>query len=47
MKEAQNRSRRCLRSESDKGVVIANFVEREGMTTFVISGGSVDSGSGG
>jgi hypothetical protein len=28
MKEAQNRSRRCLQSESDKGVVVANFIER-------------------
>ena len=30
MKEAQNRSRRRLRSELDKGIVTANFVERGG-----------------
>ena len=47
MKEAQNRSRRRLRSELDKGVVVANIVEREGMTTFVISGGSIGSSGGG
>ncbi len=41
MEEVQNMSRRCLRSESDKGVVVTSSLSGEETTPFIISGGSV------
>ncbi len=50
MKEVQNRSRRCLWSELDKGVNVTSLLSEKGTTTFIISGGgvggSVSSGGG-
>ena len=47
MKEAQNRSRRHLRSESDKVLSLPSLLSGEGTTTFIISGGGAGGGGGG